>query len=37
MRLTFTVACVIALRENSKIHDQTLTKLSFLPQDTDTK
>ena len=24
--------CIIALGENSKIHDQTLTKLFFLPQ-----
>ena len=26
----------MALRENSKIHDQTLTKLSALSQNTDT-
>ena len=29
--------CMIAFGEDSKTHDQTLTKLSFLPQNTDTK
>ena len=29
--------CVIVLGVDSKIHGQILTKLSFLPQNTDTK
>ena len=36
MRLTYHL-CIIALAENSKIQNQTFTKLSFLPQNTDTK
>ena len=32
-----TVACIIVLRENSKIHDQTITELFFLLLNTETK
>ena len=32
-----TVTCIIAFAENGKIHDQTVTKLFFLSQNTDKK
>ena len=32
-----TVACILVLRKNSKIHDQTTTKMFFLIQNIDRK